>query len=147
MSREPLGDALSADALLDALFRQSDVGMTLVDRELRFVRVNEVFGVFRDKDPADVVGKTIAEVVPEVADQIVSATLSVLETGQPVVNQEVGGTFPEGERSFRSIRFPVFSAEAVVVGVASIVIDITDLRKAQVRARCCARRAAGSRRR
>ena len=28
--------------------------MTLVDREFRFVRVNEVFGVFRDKDPAEV---------------------------------------------------------------------------------------------
>jgi PAS domain S-box-containing protein len=60
---------LGADALLDALFNQSEVGMTVVDRDLRFVRVNELFGILRGRKPADLVGKTIAEALPEVASK------------------------------------------------------------------------------
>lgn len=109
--------------------------MTVVDRELRFVRVNEIFGFFRDKAPADMVGKTIAAALPEIAAQIIPGTLHVLETGKPLVNQEVravGRFDEEGERTFHTIRYPVFSADGTVVGVASIVIDATDLRNTQV---------------
>lgn len=109
--------------------------MTVVDRDLRFVRVNEIFGLFRGKEPADMVGKTIAEALPEIAAQIIPGTLRVLETGKPLVNQEVrvSGSFDEeGERSFHTIRYPVFSADGTVVGVTSIVTDVTDVRRVQV---------------
>ncbi len=43
---------MEAEAQLDALFSQSGVGMTIVDKDLRIVRVNPVFGVFGDQSPA-----------------------------------------------------------------------------------------------
>ena len=43
---------MEAEAQLDALFSQEDVGMTIVDKDLRIVRVNPVFGVFGDQSPS-----------------------------------------------------------------------------------------------
>jgi PAS domain S-box-containing protein/diguanylate cyclase (GGDEF)-like protein len=126
---------LGADALLNAIFDQSEVGMTVVDRELRFVRVNALFGILRGRKPAGLVGQTIAEAVPEVAAQVVPATLQVLATGKPLVHEEVrvNDLHEAGDtRAYRTIRYPVIAPGGEVVGVTSIVIDITDLRKAQV---------------
>ena len=108
--------------------------MTVVDRDLRFVRVNAVFGVFGGTKPAEIVGKTIAEALPEIAAQIIPPTLQVLETGKPVIDQEVraSGLFEDGEHAFRTIRYPVVSADGAIVGVTSMIVDVTDLRKAQI---------------
>jgi PAS domain S-box-containing protein/diguanylate cyclase (GGDEF)-like protein len=125
---------LGADALLDALFQQSRVGITVVDRDLRFVRVNDVFGIFRDKQQSEIIGRTIAEVLPEIAAQIVPPTQKVLATGKPVVDHEVraAGLFADGEHAFRTIRYPVLAAGGTVVGVTSVIVDVTDLRKVQI---------------
>ena len=110
------------------------MGITVVDRDLRFVRVNSVFGVFRDKEQSEIIGKTIAEVLPEIAAQIVPPTQQVLETGKPVVDHEVraAGVFADGEHAFRTIRYPVLAADRTVVGVTSVIVDVTDLRKVQI---------------
>lgn len=128
---EPL---LAPEALLDALFEQAGVGMTVVDRELRIVRANEVYGVFGDRAPAELVGLTIAEAVPHLASQIVPATLAVLATGVPAVVQELFASDPGDHsrtRYFRTFRCPVVSEDGSIAGVASTVIDITDLKSIQ----------------
>ena len=133
-SPEPDHAVLGADALLDALFQQSRVGITVVDRDLRFVRVNGVFGIFRDTPHSEIIGRTIAEVLPEIAAQIIPPTQQVLATGKPVVDQEVRapGMFADGEHAFRTIRYPNLAADGTVVGVTSMIVDVTDLRKAQI---------------
>ena len=133
-SPAPDHPVLGADALLDALFQQARVGITVVDRDLRFVRVNGVFGIFGGKPQAEIIGRTIAEVLPEIAGQIIPPTQKVLATGKPVVDQEVraAGLFADGEHAFRTIRYPVLAADGTVVGVTSMIVDVTDLRKAQI---------------
>ena len=108
--------------------------MTIVDKDLRIVRVNPVFGVFGDQSPAQLIGKTIAEAVPLLAAQIVPATLSVLETGVPTIQELVKRDpgDPANTQYFRSIRCPVVAADGAVVGVVSTVIEITDLRNVQL---------------
>ena len=109
--------------------------MTVVDRDLRFVRVNELFGILRGREPSDLIGKTIEEALPEVAAQIVPATQRVLETGKPVVNQQVRltGLNDDGkEHAYRTIRYPVLGSSGDVIGVTSVIIDITDLKKTQL---------------
>jgi PAS domain S-box-containing protein len=80
---------MELEAQLDAIFSQSGVGMTIVDKDLRIVRVNPAFGVFGDQSPAQLVGKTIAEAVPLLAAQIAPATRSVLETGVSAIQELV----------------------------------------------------------
>ena len=125
---------MEAEAQLDALFSQTGVGMTIVDKDLRIVRVNPVFGVFGDQSPEQLIGQKIAEAVPLLAAQIVPATLSVLETGVPTIQELVKRDpgDPANTQYFRSIRCPVVAADGSVVGVVSTVIEITDLRNVQL---------------
>src|SRR5579864_304728 len=63
------GDALRreaqrSEALLDALYSGAPIGLGFLDRELRFVRVNEELARINDRSPEDHIGRTIAEVVP-----------------------------------------------------------------------------------
>jgi PAS domain S-box-containing protein/diguanylate cyclase (GGDEF)-like protein len=127
--------ALEAEALLDALLAQSGVGVTIVDRNLRIVRANRAFGVFGDRTPEEVVGRTIADALPQLASQIVPAALAVLESGVPAVAHELvarDADDPSRTKYFRTFRCPVISKDGSIVGVASTVIDITDLRNVQV---------------
>lgn len=120
--------------MLDALFAQSGVGVTIVDRNLRIVRANEVFGVL-GRSAAELVGRTIAEAVPQLAQQVVPATLAVLETGVPAVAQEL--VVPDAEdpakmRYFRTFRCPVVAPDGSIDGVVSTIIEVTDLRNVQL---------------
>ena len=126
--------ALEPAALLDALFDQSGVGVTVVDSDLRIVRANNVHGVFGSLTPAELAGRPIADVLPELASQIVPAIRRVLETGEPAGVQEVvapDAADPGKSRHFRTFRCPVIAADGSITGVATTVVDITDLRNAQ----------------
>lgn len=119
------------DSFLDVLFEQSEVGITVVDRDLRYVRANDAFAVLQGRNPNEIVGKTIAEALPDTADQIVPGTLCVLETGKPIAHEElIAGTAggPDA-RWLRAIRYPVLSRAGSVVGVTSLLIDISDLKR------------------
>jgi PAS domain S-box-containing protein/diguanylate cyclase (GGDEF)-like protein len=126
--------ALDAQAILDALFEQSGVGVTVVDRDLRIVRANGVYGVFGTQTADELVGRRIADAVPQLATQVIPATLSVLATGEPVVAQELvanAGDDPAAARCFRTFRSPVHARDGSIAGVVSTVIEITDLKSVQ----------------
>jgi diguanylate cyclase (GGDEF)-like protein/PAS domain S-box-containing protein len=126
---------LAADLLLEALLAQEAVGITVVDRELRIVRANRAFGIFGDRTPEQVVGREIGDVLPHLASQIVPETRTVLETGRALVGQEVVArhpTDPTRTRYFRAHRSPVITLSGEVVGVTSTVMEVTDLKRAQV---------------
>ncbi len=126
--------ALEAQAILDALFEQSGVGVTVVDRDLRIVRANGVYGVFGSQTADELIGRRIADAVPQLASQVIPATLGVLATGEPVVAQELvadDGDDPATTRSFRTFRSPVRARDGSIAGVVSTVIDVTDLKTVQ----------------
>ena len=110
--------------------------MAVVDRDLRFIRVNRAFGVFQDRDRSEIVGRTVAEALPEVASQVEEVVLEVFATGEAIVGQEVmlrdpGG--PDNVRWLRVNRYPIFAADRSVEAVLSMFVEVTDLRSAQVR--------------
>jgi PAS domain S-box-containing protein/diguanylate cyclase (GGDEF)-like protein len=125
---------LPAQALLDALFDQAGVGVTIVDRDLRIVRANSVHGVFGSQGSDQLIGRLIADAVPLLASQVVPATRGVLETGISVVGQELvapDADDPARSHYFRTYRSPVVATDGSIAGVASTVIDITDLKNVQ----------------
>jgi diguanylate cyclase (GGDEF)-like protein/PAS domain S-box-containing protein len=144
-SKEPLGPnhdsigvGLDAAALVDVLFEQSQIGMTVVDRNLRYTHVNDAFGMFQSQNPADIVGKTISEALPQIASYLEPATARVLESGEAMIGQEIVIGDPddtENARWFRANRYPVVSAAGEIIGVASMVIEITDLKHSLTRDR------------
>jgi diguanylate cyclase (GGDEF)-like protein/PAS domain S-box-containing protein len=131
---DELGSLISADALLTALLEQEAVGVTVVDRDLRIVRSNRAFGIFGDRTLDEVRGLPIGEVLPALAAQIEPETRHVLETGEPVAGDDVIArhpTDPSRTRHFRAYRSPVLAADGSVVGCATTVMEVSDLRRAQ----------------
>jgi PAS domain S-box-containing protein len=77
---------------LETLYRTAPIGLALVDRNLRFLRINEklaeIDGVSMDAH----IGRTVREMVPSVADTIEPLYRRVIETGKPVVQIEIHGS-------------------------------------------------------
>jgi PAS domain S-box-containing protein len=114
---------------LEAIYRTAPVGLGLVDRELRYLRVNDRLVEFIGRPPEDIVGRTLGEVVPEGAKKVEPIYRRVIETGEPILDVEISATTeaqPGIERHWLVSYSPLVSDDGRVVAVSSIVQDVTE---------------------
>jgi PAS domain S-box-containing protein len=126
------GEAQAALALLDTVFLGAPVGLAFVDRELRFVRINEAFAAMDGQPPQAHPGRTVGEVLGPGGLVESSCFRRVLETAEPVLEREVEGVRSDGSgQRFAALAsyYPV-RGEGEVRWVGVIVIDITERRRA-----------------
>ena len=119
---------------LETLYRTAPIGLALLDRNLRFLRINhklaEIDGMSMDAH----IGRTLQEVVPSVADTIEPLYRRVIETGQSVLQVEIHGTTaaqPGIERDWLVDYYPMKEPDGSVQGVAAIVSEITGRKRAE----------------
>jgi PAS domain S-box-containing protein len=62
------------DEELIQLYANAPIGLALVDRDHRFVRVNERLAAINGRSVADHLGRTIREVIPKLADVVCEAS-------------------------------------------------------------------------
>jgi diguanylate cyclase (GGDEF)-like protein/PAS domain S-box-containing protein len=119
---------------LQTLYRTAPVGLALVDRDLRFLRVNDKLAEI-DGLPIDAhIGRTLREVVPNVADTIEHLYRRVIETGDSVLEVEIHGTTaaqPGIERYWLVDYYPMKNADGSVQGVAAMVSEITGRKRVE----------------
>jgi PAS domain S-box-containing protein len=123
---------------LEAVYRNSPVGLGLLDRELRYLRVNEVLARFNGAPVAEHLGRTPDEVIPHAASVVVPLLRRVLETGEAVRDVEIHVPDPRDpsvERFYAVTYDPVRTAEGAVVGIVGTVSDVTALKRAERAAR------------
>ena len=124
----------TAEALstLETWQASAPIGLGFVDRECRFVHMNEVLAATTGSCGRDQVGKTVAEIVPEIWPQVEAVYRRVLEQDEAVLNIEVSGDLrgaPDGKRHWLASYYPVHLGEEVI-GVGIIVVDVTERRQA-----------------
>ncbi len=120
-------------ALLDALYGAAPVGLGFWDRELRYVRVNEALARINELPAAEHVGKTMEEVIPQLAHVLRPIAQKVLDTGQAVTALEIAAGSPgnpDERRDWLASYYPVLTADGEVLGVGAVVEDITERRRA-----------------
>ncbi len=118
--------------LMEALERAAPVGFAFVDRDCRIVRINEKLAEVSGAAPREHIGRTVAEMVPEVWAQMEPVYRRVLETGEPATNLEVERQ-THGERDFQhwlASYYPV-RVDGEVLGLGVIVTDITERHEAE----------------
>jgi PAS domain S-box-containing protein len=116
-------------ALLDALMASSPVGLALIDRDFRYVRVNDALASINGIPREDHLGRTVRDIVPNLAPKAEALYRQVLETGKPVVGEVVSGEIPSlpGEQRHRLVNYyPVSVKGGPVTGLGIAVVDITD---------------------
>lgn len=119
--------------LLETLQSAAPIGFGFVDRDLRICRMNETLAALSGFSLEEQVGRTVAEVVPELWPEIGPIYAHVLDTGEPVVNQEVQGESPSAPgdaRHWLTSYYPVRLNDEVI-GVGLVVVDITDREQAE----------------
>ena len=118
-----LGEALG---LLDVVFAHAPVGIALLDRDLRFLRVNDRLAAISGIAADDHRGRTIGEILPRVPAQVEQDAARVARTGTPLSEVEVSGP----ERRWMISYWPVRRG-GETIGVGVVVIEVTERRVAE----------------
>jgi diguanylate cyclase (GGDEF)-like protein/PAS domain S-box-containing protein len=119
--------------LLETLQSKAPVGFGFVDRDLLFVRMNEMLAAVSGVPLADQLGRTVAAVVPELWSQLEPLYRHVLDGGQPVLDIEISGPSPADpgqQRHWLCSYYPVAVGDEVI-GVGIVVVDMTERRNAE----------------
>ena len=129
-SREQAHEQL---AELNNLYRTAPVGLCLLDTELRYVRINERLAAMNGKSVEEHIGHSLDEVIPEAARELESVYQRVIETGEALFGVEVTTATPAWTGTVLVSYCPVKTGDGTVVGVSTVVQDITERKRAEER--------------
>jgi PAS domain S-box-containing protein len=120
---------------LETIYATAPIGMSLLDGELRFLRINDRLAEMNGLAARDHIGRTIGEVLPKLAPTLEPVLRRVLETGEAVTNIEVTGETaaqPGVERTWQESLYPLRHADGRIVGINTVVVETTDRKRAEV---------------
>ena len=119
---------------IEDLYRNAPVGLCVLDRELRWVRINERLAEFNGIPVADHIGKRLPDLLPDLAEACGPGIRAVLETGQPQHNIEIVSQTPAQPgvtRSWLEHLLPITDERGQVIGLSIVVEETTDRRRAE----------------
>ena len=122
-------------AELEHLYQTAPVGFCLVDREIRWVRINEQLARFHGKPVSEHIGRRMRDLIPEIAAKSEPVYRKVFETGEPIVDAEVSGITPadpDTERHWLASFYPLKLEDGTVYAVSNVVQDITSRKRAEM---------------
>ncbi|MCZ6681761.1 MAG: sigma 54-interacting transcriptional regulator [Planctomycetota bacterium] len=121
-------------AELNHIYNTAPVGLCLLDTNLRILRINEQLAAMGGLSVADHIGRSIREIVPEIAKKVESVCYAVIETGEPALNLErrtSRPTDPDVEMTGLMSLYPLRSSDGSVRALSVVVQDITELKWAE----------------
>ncbi|HEX5220064.1 MAG TPA: PAS domain S-box protein [Verrucomicrobiae bacterium] len=116
---------------LEAIYESTPLGMSTLDTQLRFRRVNERMARIDGVAMAEHIGKTVREVIPSLADQAEHALHQVLATGRPARFEFHGETRarPGVERIWDERWYPLRDKGGEIAGVGIVAEEITERKR------------------
>src|SRR6476469_157661 len=137
-TQPPQQESTTAEVLrqahFDAFFAGANAGMLIFDRQLRYVQINEVLAQMNGVCVADHIGRSVREVLPELAQTVEPMLQSILDTGKPILDYELVGETPKEPgivRYWQASYYPLLDENGIVFGVGGIVIEISDRKRAE----------------
>lgn len=116
----------------DAFLSATPAGIAILDNSLRYVRLNETLAQMNGLPVEEHLGKTIHEVVPDVARAVESTMRQILETGEPVLNLEIADertADPGSPHKWLVSLIPLPGEDGNLLGIGVLFFDISDRRR------------------
>lgn len=121
-----------ADALAEAMLAADNVGIALLDRELRLKHCNGCFEELAGIDAERAVGRRLDEVFDLSALPEVTASLERMRSGATRSSEQHEYALPTGERTWvREQRTPIFDARGGFDGVFVLLERLDHVRRAE----------------
>ncbi|WP_159788714.1 PAS domain S-box protein [Sodalinema gerasimenkoae] len=121
-------------SLLDAFIDTAPVGMAILDPQFRYLEVNENLAKMTGYPVQDHIGRTLGDIVPDLAQTLYGRVEAMLLSGEPILNQEFTGqtaASPGVERHWLFSAFPIQDSRDNLIAFGATVLDITERQQAQ----------------
>ncbi len=119
---------------LEAIYNSAPVGLCVLDKELRYVRINERLAVMNGLAAADHIGRTGPELFPDLANKSESMLRHILATGEAAIGVELTGELPSQpgvQRTWIESWLPLHNGDGEVVAINIVIEEITERKAAE----------------
>lgn len=123
---------------LEAIYNTAPIGLCVLDRELRWVHINEKLAEINGFSAAEHMGRSVRELLPDLADDAEPLLRQILETEEPVLNIELNGETPAQpgvERTWLEQWYPLHDSAGAVVGINIVAEEITERKRIEAELR------------
>ncbi|WP_162909544.1 PAS domain-containing protein [Aggregatilinea lenta] len=120
-------------AEIEAIYDTAPVGLCFLDTDLRYVRVNERMAAMNGTPAKAHLGRSVREIVPDVAAAAEPLFHRVIDTGEPILGLELAGETaaqPGVRRIWEENFLPLKDDDGHVIGVNVVADEITGRRLA-----------------
>ncbi|MEA5504489.1 PAS domain S-box protein [Halotia wernerae UHCC 0503] len=122
-------------SLLDALLAGAPVAVCFLDRELRYLRINQVLADINGLSIEEHLGRKLREVLPEMAAEFEPQLQLVLDTGEPMLNVDIRVQTkeePTPQGYWLGNYYPVRNTLEETIGIGIILADVTAAKQTEI---------------
>ncbi|MCC5650279.1 EAL domain-containing protein [Nostoc sp. XA013] len=115
-------------AEIESIYQSAPIGLNVLDTNLCFMRINQRLAEINGFSVEEHIGRTIRELLPNIADTAEELLRPVLETGEPLLNVEIRGETPAQpgvERVWLESFLPLKDGEQII-GINTVCQEITE---------------------
>lgn len=119
---------------LENLYNSLPIGLSVVDRQFRYLKINDRMAAINGRIVDEHLGHTIYEMIPDIAATVEPHYRRVFETGEPVLNVDVKRntrSYPSEERHFLASYHPLKAADGHVYGLCCVLLDISSRKRVE----------------
>jgi PAS domain S-box-containing protein len=123
-------------AVVDSVFAAAPIGLAFMDTNFRYARVNEALARINGLSAEEHYGRTLREVLGDLADEIEPYHRRVIATGEPILDLQVTGlsAASPGVRNWLVSYYPVRDVSGTTIGVGVVLTDMTEREQARAAA-------------
>ncbi len=118
---------------ITSYYDHAPIGLAVLDRDLRYRRINHVLAEINGLPAADHVGKGVADVVPSVEPHAREVVAEIVRTGEPVIEVEFSGAAPrrDGRRTWLESWHPLRDDQGSIDAFVVMAQDVTERKRAE----------------
>ena len=112
----------------ESIYDSIPIGLCILDRNLRYVRINQSLAEINGTSIVDHIGRTLSEMVPDLGEQAEKTIRKVIDTGEVlklIVEFETPAK-PGIKRFYETYWTPLKNTNNEIIGISVAVSDITD---------------------
>jgi PAS domain S-box-containing protein len=120
---------------LELMYDAAPMGMSLVDAEMRYIRINQRLAEINGLTPEEHLGQRIRDVLPELGEQIEAFHQDIIATKQPRLDIEITGKTraSDSTHTWLASFYPLPDDARQSLFVSTIVQDITQRKRMEER--------------